>query len=237
MTEANPYAGLAAATSGAKDNTNGAAGGPESKGSDEGSSATGAASAKSGAEQQSQTAQATAGGSGGAEGNLSMPAPTDAQQQASASAQIKPKDAKSDAAAGKAAESVWEPKRPDDVAVRRRVQVIVRSDQLAILSDETPPSGIAYWTANSQTVALDQPTITHVPAFIDAMRKHVTGWGFAGDGLFWRPVVYLNIAPGGEQRAKLARLLKNSGLEMQIATPAGTPQTASETTGGANAPR
>lgn len=240
ITEANPYTGLAAATSAAassKDNPNGAAGGPASQGSADGTSAAGSASANSGAAQQSQPAQAMAGGSGGAEGNLSMPSPTDAQQQASASAQTNSKNAKADATAAKAAESVWEPKRPDDVAVRRRVQVIVRGDQLAILSDETIPSGIAYWTANSQTVALDQPTPAHVPAFIDAMRKHVTSWGFAGDGLFWRPVVYLNVAPGGEQRAQeLARLLKNSGLEMQIATPMNLPQTASET-GGTNAPR
>jgi hypothetical protein len=241
-TAENPYAGLAAATSAAdarnsKGNPAGAAGGLESQGSADGTSATGSTSAKSGAAQQSQTAQATAGGSGGAEGNLSMPSPTDAQQQMSASSQAKSKNAQADAAAAKRAESVWEPKRPDDVAVRRRVQVIVRGEQLAILSDETPPSGIAYWTANSQTVVLDQPTAAHVPAFIDEMRKHVTGWGFAGDGLFWRPVVYLNVAPGGEQRAQeLAALLKNSGLEMQIATPMNLPQTASET-GGTYAPR
>ncbi len=242
-TEANPYAELAAATSSAESNsgqanTAGATGGPQSNGSAEGTSAAGSASANSGAAQQSPTAQASAGNSGGAEGNLSMPSPTDPQQQMSASSPAKSKDAQVDAAAAKRAESVWEPKRPDDVAVRRRVQVIVRGDQLAILSDETPPSGVSYWTANSQTVVLDQPTPAHVPAFIDAMRKHVTGWGFAGDGLFWRPVVYLNVAPGGEQRAQeLAALLKNSGLEMQIASPTSAPQTANESTGGSYAPR
>jgi hypothetical protein len=242
-TVANPYAGLAAATSAAEAssgeaNSIGAAGGPKSNGSVDGTSAAGSASANSGAAQQSPTAQASAGNSGGAEGNLSMPSPTDPQQQMSASSPAKSKDAQVDAAAAKRAESVWEPKRPDDVAVRRRGQVIVRDDQLAILSDETPPSGVSYWTANSQTVVLDQPTPAHVPAFIEAMRKHVTGWGFAGDGLFWRPVVYLNIAPGGEQRAQeLAALLKNSGLEMQIASPTNAPQTAKESTGGSYAPR
>ena len=52
-----------------------------------------------------------------------------------------------------------------------------------------------------------------------ALETQIKDWGMAGRGLYWRPVLEVNIAPDGEQRAAdITRLLKNSGIELRAAS-------------------
>ena len=53
--------------------------------------------------------------------------------------------------------------------------------------------------------------------FVKAVEAQVDGWGIAGDNLYWRPVLEIQVGPDGQRRADdMARLLKNSDLEVQI---------------------
>jgi hypothetical protein len=98
------------------------------------------------------------------------------------------------------------------VPVRRTISVVVREDQIAILPDGAPGDTIP---PNGQIVPMKGDTIESLDEFVKEVRSHIDGWGIAGGGLYWRPVLVLNVGPDGERRANdLARLLKNSGLEL-----------------------
>jgi hypothetical protein len=99
------------------------------------------------------------------------------------------------------------------VPVQRMIHVIVRQDRLAILSESGRFDGAA---PAGEVVPMKGDTIEAVDEFVAHVRKHVDGWGMAGNGLYWRPVLLLSIGPNADRRASdLARLLKNSGLEIR----------------------
>jgi hypothetical protein len=103
-------------------------------------------------------------------------------------------------------------KKPRAVAVRRTIQVVVRKDHVVIVSDNTRPS-VAI--PAGKTVPLQSETVESIDDFVAAVQAQIEGWGMAGDGLYWRPILQLHVAPDGARRAQdLARLLKNSGLEI-----------------------
>jgi hypothetical protein len=101
-------------------------------------------------------------------------------------------------------------KPPRSIPVRRTIRVAVGKDSLAILPDSGPA------TAGGKVIPLHGDTVESVDEFVKQVRDHIDGWGIAGTNLYWRPVVVLNVGPDGQQRASdLARLLKNSGLEIR----------------------
>jgi hypothetical protein len=101
-------------------------------------------------------------------------------------------------------------KPPRSIPVRRTIRVTVDKDRLAILPDSGPE------TIGLKSIPLRGDTVESVDEFVKQVRDHIDGWGIAGTNLYWRPVVVLNVGPDGQQRASdLARLLKNSGLEIR----------------------
>jgi hypothetical protein len=109
-------------------------------------------------------------------------------------------------------------KKPSAVPIRRTIQVVVRDDHVAILADGAPINTAA---PRGKRIALPGDTVESVDEFVTAVRQHVEGWGIAGEGLYWRPVLVLTVGPDGGRRAEdLNRLLHNSGLELR------TPQAA-----------
>lgn len=101
-------------------------------------------------------------------------------------------------------------KPPRSIPVRRTIRVTVGKDQLAILPDSGPA------TAGGKVIPMRGDTVEAVDEFVKEVRGHIDGWGIAGTNLYWRPVVVLSVGPDGQQRASdLARLLKNSGLEIR----------------------
>jgi hypothetical protein len=95
------------------------------------------------------------------------------------------------------------------VPVRRTIRVQVKNDQLTILADSGPAdAGIV--------LKMQGDTVETIDEFVKRVREHIDGWGIAGTGLYWRPVVMLNVAPDGQRRAEdLTRLLRNSGLDLR----------------------
>jgi hypothetical protein len=96
-------------------------------------------------------------------------------------------------------------------AVRRTIRVVVRNDQLRIL-----PEGATSNSAGGKVIPIAGDTVQSLDAFVKDVHDEIDGWGMAGNGLYWRPVILLNVAPQGERRANdLERLLTNSGLELR----------------------
>jgi hypothetical protein len=83
---------------------------------------------------------------------------------------------------------------------------------LAILSDDAQSNATKPF---GKTIPLKPDTVESIDEFVAAVQSQIESWGMAGDGLYWRPVLQLHVAPDGARRAQdLARLLKNSGLEI-----------------------
>jgi hypothetical protein len=98
------------------------------------------------------------------------------------------------------------------VPIRRTIYVTIAKNQLAIMPDSAPPAG----GTGGKVIPMQSDTVESIDEFVKQVRDHIDGWGIAGNGLYWRPVVMLRVGPDGQQRADdLARLLKNSGLEIR----------------------
>ncbi len=116
------------------------------------------------------------------------------------------------------------------VPIRRTIQVVVRENQIALLQSRHT---LGSETSTGQVISLDQPTNQISREFVAALRTRIAEWGLAGNGLYWRPMLKLNVGSGGEQTAEqVLRLLKNSGVEVS------PPETARATNGrSTNVPR
>jgi hypothetical protein len=104
---------------------------------------------------------------------------------------------------------------PANVAIRRTVQVVVRPDQLAILPDTVHADRVTDEPAG-KLVPINERHAIPVEKFVSELWNHMEQWGIAGNGLYWKPVLVLNVAPGGERRAaELTQLLRNSGVDVR----------------------
>jgi hypothetical protein len=99
--------------------------------------------------------------------------------------------------------------------VRRSIQVVVREDRVAILPDSAENDQ----ATGGQEVSVTGPMRKHIDDIVTAIQRHVNDWGMAGNGLYWRPVLVLHVAPEAQPRAReLAQLLKDSGIELRTNT-------------------
>ncbi|MEX0643396.1 MAG: hypothetical protein WD468_11875 [Pirellulales bacterium] len=113
-------------------------------------------------------------------------------------------------------------KGPTSVPIRRPIRVVVRADRLAIQPDsqQSTPKAVS-----GKEIPLPGSTAANLDDFVRAVQSRVQDWGLAGSGMYWRPVLLLDVGPDGQARADdLARLLRNSGIEVRTDATATRPQ-------------
>jgi hypothetical protein len=94
------------------------------------------------------------------------------------------------------------------VPIARTVRVLCRNDRFVIMPEKGLEGGYA--------IMLKANTQESIDEFVSKMWEHMKGWGIAGNGLYWRPVLVLQVLDGGDQRAhELALLLEGSGVEVR----------------------
>lgn len=94
------------------------------------------------------------------------------------------------------------------VGVTRPIRIECYADRLVVVADRNP--------ADSKMIRLGPRTASSINAFISAIWGHIESWGIAGRGMYWRPVLQVRVAPGGEDRfVDLAALLDGSGLTVK----------------------
>ncbi|MCI0335228.1 MAG: hypothetical protein L0228_18620 [Planctomycetes bacterium] len=107
------------------------------------------------------------------------------------------------------------------VAVRRTIRIVVRGDHIGILSDE---SRSARSGPVGKTIPFKRDTVESMDEFVEAVENQVEAWGIAGDNLYWKPVLEIQVGPDGGRRAEdMARLLKNSDIEVKLPATANNP--------------
>jgi len=94
------------------------------------------------------------------------------------------------------------------VGVTRPIRVECHADSLMILSDRG--------SAGNQVIALGPNTEASVDKLIGVVWEHMESWGMAGRGMYWRPVLQVQVDPGAEHRYEdLAALLEGSGITVK----------------------
>lgn len=104
------------------------------------------------------------------------------------------------------------------VPIRRKIQVVVQKDRLAILPNRHALQGTG---ETGKVIMLNKNQQQVADEFVAALREQIKDWGLAGSGLYWSPVLELTLGPDAQQTAdQFASLLQDSGIEVQL------PQTA-----------
>lgn len=99
------------------------------------------------------------------------------------------------------------------IPVTRPIHIDCYADQLVIVPDSA--------RGQPHAVAMPGSTESAMEAFVSGVWDHMNGWGIAGQGMYWKPILHLHVAPDAEQRAaELETLLRDSGVEVKRAAAA-----------------
>jgi hypothetical protein len=91
------------------------------------------------------------------------------------------------------------------VGVTRPIRVECYHDRLVVVSERGP--------AYNKQIAIGPRMASSIDPFISAIWEHMDGWGIAGRGMYWRPVLEIDVAPDAQQRfSDLNAQLNGSGL-------------------------
>jgi hypothetical protein len=94
------------------------------------------------------------------------------------------------------------------VGITRPIHVRLFADRLEFL----PENG----AAAAKAVLLGARTEDAIDGLISSVWEQMKPWGIGGRGMYWRPILKVEVAPGAEIRyAELKSLLDNSGLIME----------------------
>jgi hypothetical protein len=100
-------------------------------------------------------------------------------------------------------------KSPGATAFTRPILVRTFADRLEVI----PQRGTG---ERPYVTTLRGSTRESIDAFVGTIWKHMKSWGIAGRNAYWKPVLRVEVAPGGEQRfADLQLLLRGSGLDVR----------------------
>jgi hypothetical protein len=71
-------------------------------------------------------------------------------------------------------------------------------------------------TGSATVIPLGPRTAGSIDKFIAALWKEMDSWGIAGEGMYWRPVLEVYVAPDAQQRLEdISVLLKDSGFTIE----------------------
>lgn len=98
--------------------------------------------------------------------------------------------------------------------ITRPIQAVVRPQQLDVL----PTHESAGATTEAPTiVSFQQPTNKVLDDLAAVLQQHIRDWGAAGQDMYWRPTLMLQVAPGADQHAaRLNELLRDSGVDVRL---------------------
>jgi len=95
--------------------------------------------------------------------------------------------------------------RPEATPLTQPIHVECHADRFVLVAQR----GLA----GGRTIAMGPQTRDSVDELVSAVWKYTEGWGMAGNGMYWRPVLHVYVCPGAEDRYDdLVDLLQDSGL-------------------------
>ncbi|HUT13300.1 MAG TPA: hypothetical protein VMY42_22625 [Thermoguttaceae bacterium] len=95
------------------------------------------------------------------------------------------------------------------VPVSRPIRIDCHGDRLVIVSDRGQQQ--------SRSVSLGPIAADSMDALVSGVWDEIDSWGIAGNGMYWRPVLNVHVAPDGWLRyEELKALLDGSGIHVQL---------------------
>ncbi len=95
------------------------------------------------------------------------------------------------------------------VPITRPLRIDCGRDRLVIRPDDNR-------VRSGKAVALAPKTEDSIEELVSIVWEHIDSWGSAGRGMYWRPILSVEVLPGGEGRfADLQTLLADSGLDVR----------------------
>jgi hypothetical protein len=105
------------------------------------------------------------------------------------------------------------PTAREATAITRPVAVRCMSDRLILL----PERGTAQ---APRVVPLSGAVRNALEPLLSELWKQMESWGIAGPGVYWRPILHVQVQPDAEdQFAQLQALLQGSGIDVQRRDP------------------
>lgn len=99
-------------------------------------------------------------------------------------------------------------KSPRATAITRPIRVRCLPDRLVIMPERGDD-------ARPKEIPLNSSVQTALDPFVNAIWKHTERWGLAVANGYWKPILHVEVAPGGEaNHHQLEALLQGSGLEV-----------------------
>lgn len=102
--------------------------------------------------------------------------------------------------------------KPFSAAVKRVVKIRCDADMFVL----SPQQGLP----RSRVVPISDSVIVATDSLVQTVWEYMATWDAAGEKYHWKPVLLVEVSPGGEQRFEELRwLLRNSGFEIEKASP------------------
>lgn len=93
------------------------------------------------------------------------------------------------------------------IGYSRPIRIQCFADRLIVLTEKGQ---------QEQVIPLGRQTQDAIEELVAAVRRRMKSWGSAGNDSFWRPVLVIDLKPGGQQRLiDLMNLLLDSGIELE----------------------
>ena len=97
---------------------------------------------------------------------------------------------------------------PRAVPVTRPIRVRCEGERFLVSAD---PNG-----QGQRVILLPRRTEDSVDELVTVVRSEMKNWGMAGNGMYWRPLLVLELGESGEGRiAEMQALLSNSGFDVK----------------------
>jgi hypothetical protein len=119
----------------------------------------------------------------------------------------------------------WATGRPNlrAMAIRRPIPVVVRENKMILMPTSNNKRSVE---SQAQEISLDQSVHDISDRFAAAVKQRIDDWGLAGSGMYWKPVLELNVEPNADMTAtRIVHLLRDSGVEVQLPQSARSTQT------------
>jgi hypothetical protein len=205
------YAGTSrfASTGGAA--SGGAAGGTAAEGAAAGGEAGAASGAAAGASSGSASggsATASAAGGGGGQGMAGGPAMPGLMQSGGAAGSSGASGASASASMAQARGKNWASLATQDrpIPLTRPIRLECALNEFRLLDESGRRVQVKIPVGGDTAEAIDP--------LVQAIHKRVSGWGIAGERMYWKPQLVLSATPDGQsRRGDLERLLADSGID------------------------
>ncbi len=94
------------------------------------------------------------------------------------------------------------------VGLKRPIRIICESERLLLVPERGTNNELQIFRHDGSIPAVIDP-------FVNAVQARLEGWGIAGQGIFWRPVLQVDVRSDAEGRYRqLLQLLDKSGIEV-----------------------